>query len=46
MNKQMNVHDLILGVFILIKVEEGMKAIYEEPTANIIFNVERMKGFP
>ena len=39
----MNVHDLIQGVFILIKVEERMKAIYEEPTANIIFTVERKK---
>ena len=42
----MNVHDLIRGVFILINVEEGMKAIYEEPTANIIFSIERMKGIP
>ena len=42
----MNVHDLIQGVFVFMKVEDGMKAVFEKLTANIILSGERMKAFP
>ena len=41
-----NVHDLVPGNLVLIKVEEGMKFIYEKLTANIILNDKRMKASP